>query len=67
VPRALYANPNPFCVRSPSSTGNIVEFTQQLVHYVDLTLDLSFPPADWVLSLEVGEHIPHQHEEAFVR
>jgi len=42
--------------------GNVEEFTQGYVKFADLTLPLSFEPTDWVISSEVGEHIPHQYE-----
>jgi hypothetical protein len=35
--------------------GNVEEATGSFVRFVDLTLPLSLPRADWVLSLEVGE------------
>ena len=38
-----------------------------LVQRADLTARLSFGPSDWVLCLEVAEHIPRAHEEAFRR
>lgn len=41
--------------------GNIRAFTHDHVAFVDLTVPLSLPRADWVLSLEVGEHIPRRH------
>jgi len=47
--------------------GNVEEFTHGFLNYFDLTLPLNLPVADWVLSLEVGEHIPHEHEHMMVR
>lgn len=44
---------------------NVETFTGGLVFHADLTEPLYFP-ADWVLSLEVGEHIPKQYEQAYV-
>lgn len=42
--------------------GNVEEFTKGYVNFADLTLPLSLKRTDWVLSSEVGEHIPHQDE-----
>ena len=47
--------------------GNIEEATGGYVGWFDLTVPLSLPRADWVLSLEVGEHIPPEHEMMMVR
>ena len=53
--------------RSYNGAGNIEEFTGGFVRFFDLSLPLSLPRADWVLSLEVGEHLPHALEPTFVR
>ena len=37
------------------------------VSWFDLTLPLSLRRADWVVSLEVGEHVPNAHEGMVVR
>jgi len=42
--------------------GNVEEFTNNYVAFADLTRSLSLKPTDWVLSSEVGEHIPHEYE-----
>ena len=42
--------------------GNIEEFTDRMVRYADLSLPLSLDRADWVLSMETGEHIPLDKE-----
>lgn len=47
--------------------GNTYEYTKGFVNYFDLTLPLDLPKADWVLSLEVGEHIPSTHEGMVIR
>jgi len=47
--------------------GNIVNRSNGFVQFFDLTLPLSLPRADWVLCLEVGEHVPHQHEAMLIR
>lgn len=47
--------------------GNVEGVTGGMVRFFDLTLPLSLPRADWVLSLEVGEHIPPEHEMMYIR
>jgi tryptophanyl-tRNA synthetase len=47
--------------------GNIEEFTNGFLKFFDLTIPLSLPRKDWVFSLEVGEHIPHQFEGMVLR
>ena len=47
--------------------GNIEEATDGFVRFADLTLPLSLTRADWVLSLEAGEHVPRENEFMFVR
>ena len=47
--------------------GNIVDVSGGFVDFFDLTIPLSLPRADWLLSLEVGEHIPSRLEEKVIR
>ena len=47
--------------------GNGEEYTKGMIKYVDLTVPLNLPVADWVISLEVGEHIPNKFEGMFIR
>ena len=47
--------------------GNIEEVSNGFMHFFDLSLPLSLPRTDWVMSLEVGEHIPPEHEMMFLR
>jgi len=47
--------------------GNIGEYTNGFVDFFDLTVPLALPKADWVISLEVGEHIPSKYEGMFFR
>lgn len=44
---------------------NTEDFTNFYVQYADLTKPL-YAPGDWVISFEVGEHIPKQHEQQYV-
>jgi hypothetical protein len=45
--------------------ANVEDFTNDFVTYGDLTRPLIYT-ADWVLSLEVGEHIPAKFERVYV-
>jgi len=47
--------------------GNVEEYTKGKVKFFDLTMPFAFPKADWVLSLEVGEHIPTKFEAMVIR
>ena len=42
---------------------NVEEFTIGRVAWADLSLPLLADPADFVMMLEVGEHVPRQYEE----
>ena len=53
--------------RGYDGAGNIEEYTNGFVRFFDLTVNLSLPRADWVLSLEVGEHIPRHFEQRYMR
>ncbi len=53
--------------RGYDGAGNVEDFTGGFVRFFDLTLPLSLPRADWVLSLEVGEHVPRQFEAMYLR
>ena len=54
-------------VRAIDGAPGVAEMTGGLVHTADLTAELQLGAADWVLCLEVAEHIPRAHEEAFVQ
>ncbi|EEC47359.1 predicted protein [Phaeodactylum tricornutum CCAP 1055/1] len=47
--------------------GNAVNYTNDYLEYFDLTIPLGLPKADWVLSLEVGEHVPSKYEGMVLR
>lgn len=46
--------------------GNVEDFTKNYVHFIDLTQPLHLKRTDWVLSSEVGEHIPHAFEKQVI-
>ena len=62
--RAMYPGIN---WRGYDGAGNVEQYTNGYVRFFDLTLPLSLPKADWVLSLEVGEHLPHDFEFMYLR
>jgi hypothetical protein len=37
------------------------------VKFADLTLPMAGEVSDWVMSVEVGEHIPHAFEKDLIR
>jgi len=47
--------------------GDVEAYTSGLLRWFDLTQPLNNPVTDWVLSLEVGEHIPSKYEGMFIR
>ncbi len=64
------AGAGPKDVRAFDGAENVEEVTAGRVKWADLTepgLDLAGGPADWVMSLEVAEHIPAEYEANFLR
>mmetsp|Transcript_1728 Transcript_1728/g.3791 ORF Transcript_1728/g.3791 Transcript_1728/m.3791 type:complete len:339 (-) Transcript_1728:4749-5765(-) len=53
--------------RAYDGAGNGEEYTSGMMQYADLTIPLDLPVADWVISLEVGEHIPSKYEGMLLR
>ena len=53
--------------RGYDGAGDVRRYTDGFVRFVDLSMPLSLPRADYVLSVEVGEHIPPEHEFMYVR
>ena len=47
--------------------GNVQEKTAGRVNFADLSIPLSLPRTEWVMSLEMGEHVPHRFEHMVVR
>ena len=52
---------------SYDGAGNVHEATEGFVQWIDLTRPFHAPPADWVMSLEVGEHVPNAKEAMLIR
>jgi hypothetical protein len=46
--------------------GNVEEYTDGFVSWLDLTIPLSLPRADWVVSFDVGEHVPAPFEATVI-
>ena len=42
--------------------GNVEKWTRSFVRFADMTVPFDMPRAHWVLSSEVGEHVPNERE-----
>jgi hypothetical protein len=58
--------PGPTSMRAYDGAENIETVTSGRVQWADLTERVDFGAADWVLSLEVAEHIPADKEHIFL-
>ena len=47
--------------------GNIEAYTSGFLTHADLTQPLNLPVTEWVLSLEVGEHVSSKYEGMLIR
>ena len=47
--------------------GDVEVYTQGFLKFFDLTIPLNLPVTDWVMSLEVGQHIPSDMEGMVIR
>lgn len=47
--------------------GDVEMYTNGFVRFADMTVRLALPRADWVVSFEVGEHVPRAHQMALIR
>ena len=65
--RELLASQPSLSYAGYDGAGNVARRTQGFVRFFDLTVPLSLPKADWLMCLEVGEHIPSSMEQTFVR
>eukprot|EP00962_Isochrysis_galbana_P047429 scaffold19388_cov116-Isochrysis_galbana.AAC.3 len=52
--------------RAFDGSRQVAALTHGLVQSSDLTVALSLGPSDWVVCLEVAEHIPRVHEDTFL-
>lgn len=59
--------PESFIYRGYDGAGDVEIFTQSFLSFFDLTIPLKLPLSDWVMSLEVGEHIPSHQEGMMIR
>ena len=64
---ALLSRDPRYVWRGYDAAGNVESLTGGFVRYADLSRPVSLPRADWVVSLEVGQHIHPEHEMAYVR
>jgi len=53
--------------RGYDGAGDVETATNGFLKFFDLVLPLHLPMNDWVMSIEVGEHIPHSHEAMYIR
>lgn len=52
--------------RGFDGSANIEDATEGRVHFADLSVPIDVGAADWVLSLEVGEHVPKEYESTYL-
>ena len=64
---ALQAEDRDLSCASYDGAGNVEDITSSYVRWIDLTVPLALPRADWVVSFEVGEHVPNQFEPMLIR
>lgn len=65
-PEILQRHPN-MVYEAYDGAGNVNEYTNGNVDFFDLTLPLGLPKSEWVMSLEVGEHVPSMFEGMVIR
>lgn len=53
--------------RGYDGAGDAPIYTQNFLQFFDLSVPLNLPVTDWVMSFEVGEHIPSQFEGMMIR
>ena len=64
--RALLSLDGKFRYHGYDGAGNIDEMSGGLVQFADFSRPAHLVVSDWVLSLEVGEHVPRQFERAYI-
>jgi hypothetical protein len=58
--------PSPTNVRCFDGSPHVAAVTANLCQTLDLSIIQNIEQSDWVLSLEVGEHIPKRYESAYL-
>jgi len=53
--------------RGYDGAPDVEDYTHGYIKYLDLTLPMNLPQSDWVMSLNVGEHIPSTAEGMYLR
>mmetsp|Transcript_16572 Transcript_16572/g.24776 ORF Transcript_16572/g.24776 Transcript_16572/m.24776 type:complete len:386 (-) Transcript_16572:72-1229(-) len=61
------AYPKTLIYRGYDGSGDVEVYTQGFLRFFDLSIPLNLPMSDWVMSLEVGEHIPNHLEGMVIR
>jgi len=65
---ATSADPGPSEYHGFDGAENVEEVTDNFVSWLDLAEEVHLNgPADWVLSFEVGEHVPPEFEDIFIQ
>ena len=59
--------PDTLLYRGYDGAGDVEVYTQGFLKFFDLTIPLNLPVTDWVMSLEVGEHVPADMEGMVIR
>lgn len=59
--------PTSLLYRGFDGAGDVEVYTQGFLRFFDLTIPLNLPVSDWVMSLEVGEHVPSHLEGMMIR
>lgn len=65
--RALLRQDARYEYRGYDGAPNVRDYTDGFVRFVDLTMPAALPQSDWVVSMEVGEHLDRAHEMAYFR
>lgn len=58
-------NENKLCAIGYDGNPNTLEITNNTCNTMDFSVKCDLQKCDWVLSLEVGEHIPQQYEQIY--
>jgi cyclopropane fatty-acyl-phospholipid synthase-like methyltransferase len=61
-----FFNDNEVPCKGYDGIPEVHKLSNGLVSYLDLSIPIKIPKFDWILCLEVGEHIPKQYESIFI-